>query len=159
MKFRDRTTAEVYTLAELQRKFSTVSFPNVWDSTTFDFTNTDPVVFVAEPLPSTPCMKMVYEGVQLVNGQWTDTWSETAVHDDPTQQTICEDELLESQWDRVRNQRDILLTETDYTQLPDTPITEASKLEFQSYRQALRDLTLQSDPYNIVWPIMPIYEK
>lgn len=157
MKYRDRTTAEIYTLPELQQKFSTVSFPTNWDSTTFDFTNTDPVVFVPEPLPSTPCMKVVYNGVQYVDGQWTEAWSEQPLHADTQQQTVCEEELFAVHLDRIRNQRNILLAETDYTQLPDAPITEESKLEFQTYRQALRNVTSQPDLYNIVWPERPVY--
>ena len=54
---------------------------------------------------------------------------------------------------RVRAERDRLLTESDWTQLPDIP--EATKLKWQEYRQALRDITQQPDPFNIVWPAAP----
>lgn len=49
------------------------------------------------------------------------------------------------------NQRSRLLAATDWTQLPD--IAEATRVKYQAYRQALRDITLQQGyPDTIVWP-------
>lgn len=59
----------------------------------------------------------------------------------------------ETQWPIVKQQRDKLLQASDYTQLPDVPLTD--KTAWATYRQQLRDITLQSDPFNIVWPIAP----
>ena len=59
----------------------------------------------------------------------------------------------ESQWAKIRKQRDSLLSSCDWTQLPD--VTIPNKTEWASYRQALRDITNQADPYNIVWPSNP----
>lgn len=59
----------------------------------------------------------------------------------------------ESQWAKVRSQRDSLLSSCDWTQLPD--VTLSNKTEWITYRQELRDITSQEDPYNIVWPINP----
>lgn len=52
-----------------------------------------------------------------------------------------------------RKKRNDLLTSSDWTQLPDVPI--ATKEAWAVYRQALRDITLQPDPFNIVWPTPP----
>jgi hypothetical protein len=41
----------------------------------------------------------------------------------------------------VRLERDSLLKATDWTQLPDAPLTDAQKAAYGAYRQALRDLT------------------
>ena len=42
----------------------------------------------------------------------------------------------------------------DWTQLPDVP--EETRLKWQEYRQALRDITLQEGfPENIIWPTKP----
>lgn len=60
---------------------------------------------------------------------------------------------IEYQWEIVKQRRDVLLLETDWTQLPDVPIETTEK--YKSYRQQLRDITLQPDPFNIVWPIKP----
>ena len=61
----------------------------------------------------------------------------------------------QSQWAKVRSQRDALLSSCDWTQLPDVNI--ADKTEWAAYRQQLRDITDQTDPYNIVWPNDPNY--
>lgn len=42
--------------------------------------------------------------------------------------------------DEIRFQRDILIAKTDWTQLPDAPLTTAQKAKYKSYRTALRDL-------------------
>ena len=55
--------------------------------------------------------------------------------------------------DELRMVRNIKLTETDWTQNPDVP--DATKAKWQAYRQALRDVPSQSDPYNITWPTKP----
>lgn len=57
------------------------------------------------------------------------------------------------QWVIVRNRRDSLLTACDWTQLPDAPASK--RKAWATYRQALRDITLQTDPFNITWPVAP----
>lgn len=59
----------------------------------------------------------------------------------------------ETEWPLVRAKRDRLIAATDWTQLPDVPL--ATKEMWANYRQALRDVTLQADPFNIVWPTTP----
>jgi len=52
--------------------------------------------------------------------------------------------------------RDRLLTGSDWTQLPDAPLTAAQKSAWVVYRQALRDVTKQAGfPANVTWPIVP----
>lgn len=58
-------------------------------------------------------------------------------------------------WNCLRGQRNNKLRLTDWTQLADSPLSAAKKAEFAQYRQALRDLTLQSDPKSVVWPTEP----
>lgn len=62
-------------------------------------------------------------------------------------------EQLEKQWDKVRADRDALLTGTDWTQLQDVPANTRQK--YIQYRQALRDITKQTDPTAIKWPDKP----
>ena len=59
----------------------------------------------------------------------------------------------ETEWPVVRAERDKRLAACDWTQLPDVPL--ATKEVWAVYRQALRDITLQSDPFNLVWPTPP----
>ena len=56
-------------------------------------------------------------------------------------------------WDQIRLDRKLLLKESDWTQLPDVPIP--TKEAWTTYRQALRDITQQADPFNITWPTPP----
>lgn len=60
---------------------------------------------------------------------------------------------LELAWASVRSIRTTLLAESDWTQIPDVPLS--NKPEWDSYRQLLRDITLQEDPLNIHWPNKP----
>lgn len=55
-------------------------------------------------------------------------------------------------WAAVRTERNARLAATDWTQLPDVP--EVTKEKWAVHRQALRDVTEQKDPYNIVWPTL-----
>jgi hypothetical protein len=57
----------------------------------------------------------------------------------------------ETQWAVVRIERNKLLAGSDWTQMPDAP--EPNKAAWATYRQALRDITGQADPFNIVWPV------
>jgi len=57
------------------------------------------------------------------------------------------------QWNFVKSERNQLLQSSDWTQLPDVPLS--TKENWGAYRQALRDITLQPDPFNITWPQPP----
>lgn len=52
--------------------------------------------------------------------------------------------------DTTRPERDRLLAESDWTQLPDAPLTRAQKAAWRAYRQALRSL-----PETGAWPEPP----
>ena len=61
----------------------------------------------------------------------------------------------EIKWSEVRSNRDSLLSECDWTQFNDSPISGSTLTDWQTYRQSLRDITNQSDPYDITWPNIP----
>lgn len=53
----------------------------------------------------------------------------------------------------AREQRDLLLQQSDWTQVPDAPVNATS---WASYRQALRDVPTQSGfPNSVNWPTKP----
>lgn len=55
----------------------------------------------------------------------------------------------------VRSDRDRRLAASDWTQLPDVPLT--TKSEWAAYRQALRDVTNQTGfPFDVAWPTPPL---
>lgn len=64
-----------------------------------------------------------------------------------------------AQWLFIRQSRDTLLAESDVEMMKirdSEVITGAVSQQHQElarYRQALRDITLQSDPFNIEWPL------
>lgn len=60
---------------------------------------------------------------------------------------------IQTEWVFIRKLRDNKLLGSDWTQLPDVPLP--TKEKWAVYRQALRDITQQSDPFNIVWPEPP----
>lgn len=56
----------------------------------------------------------------------------------------------------IRNERNLRLAYTDWTQLPDAPLTAEQKVAYAEYRQALRDVPEQEGfPDAIEWPEEP----
>ena len=75
----------------------------------------------------------------------------TSIHSKNSDQLAKYDSALASQ---ARNERNKLLSDTDWTQYKDIDETVSSR--YTQYRQALRDLTSQSGfPLNITWPTKP----
>ncbi|KRD06550.1 hypothetical protein ASE21_19260 [Flavobacterium sp. Root901] len=62
-----------------------------------------------------------------------------------------QDTILEN----LRTTRNTLLTDSDWTQLEDSPLSEEKKTEWKNYRQKLRDLTNLDDLTSIFWPTQP----
>lgn len=79
----------------------------------------------------------------LIDGVWTQNYIVTEL--DPEAAT----EKTEAQWIIIRAERNKLLADCDWTQLPDASADAAA---WAVYRQALRDIATQTDPFNIVWP-------
>ena len=61
----------------------------------------------------------------------------------------------QQEWGVVRSERNGKLAMCDWTQFSDVPMSDVKIAEWASYRQALRDITTQSDPFNINWPVSP----
>tara|TARA_B000000609_G_scaffold120664_1_gene94613 strand:+ start:1282 stop:1569 length:288 start_codon:yes stop_codon:yes gene_type:complete len=66
-----------------------------------------------------------------------------------------ETDALNDKWHLVRNERDDLLAKTDWvvTRASETGVAETDA--WKTYRQALRDITTQSNPWDITWPTKP----
>jgi hypothetical protein len=60
----------------------------------------------------------------------------------------------QAQWASVRAQQRQKLYESDWT-CSVTDYEVSNKAEWVAYRQALRDVTTQTDPFNIEWPVKP----
>jgi hypothetical protein len=91
---------------------------------------------IVTPIPDKPSEYHVFDYTNLV---WTDT------------------RTVEMQWNIVREQRNKLLSLSDWTDTLSAPsrLGEILYNQWQVYRQALRDVTNQSDPFNITWPTPP----
>ena len=80
------------------------------------------------------------KGHKLVNGS-------LQVYEEP--QVVISNTILMRD---VRNKRDELLDDSDWTQVPDSP---ANSSEWATYRQKLRDITKDIDLSNVTWPTEP----
>lgn len=59
----------------------------------------------------------------------------------------------------LREQRDRLLAQSDWTQMPDAPLSESDQAAWRVYRQQLRDLPEAiTDSANFIWPGPPTGE-
>ncbi len=67
--------------------------------------------------------------------------------------------ILDAEWTRIRAGRDRLLTESDWTQANDTPLTDANVAKWKTYRTSLRDLpsdqSSKTKYSDITWPTKP----
>jgi hypothetical protein len=82
----------------------------------------------------------------LVDGVWTQNYVVTDLDADASAAKVG------AQWAVVRAERNKLLAACDWTQLSDA---SADAAVWATYRQALRDITDQANPFNIVWPVKP----
>lgn len=80
-------------------------------------------------------------------GSWIEKWAVTPA----TPEQIAERTAAKEA--EVRQQRNQLLSNCDWTQLPDAPVPPAP---WATYRQQLRDVTAQAGfPWEVQWPIAP----
>ena len=83
---------------------------------------------------------------QVLN-KWKQVW---AVRERPADE---QQKIRDAKAAAVRKQRDALLAQSDWTQLPDAQVDKAA---WASYRQALRDVPAQAGfPFDVVWPVKP----
>lgn len=60
-------------------------------------------------------------------------------------------------WQQVKNERNRLLSQTDWTQMPDVVLSPEKKTAVNRFRQELRDITLKfTSPDEVVWPVNPL---
>jgi hypothetical protein len=60
------------------------------------------------------------------------------------------------EWKRIRRERDVILQNTDWTQLNNAPLTAEQVTAWATYRQDLRDLPqVFDDPDFVIWPDQP----
>ena len=69
-------------------------------------------------------------------------------------QSKIDEKIKEDHLNTLRERRNVLIAETDWTQLPD--VTQAIKDKYKDYRQSLRDITKTYKNLNeVIWPKLP----
>jgi len=141
----DETINYPYSISQLRNAYPNVSLPaELTDSILIDW---DMHVVIPTPMPN-DYTKNITEGTPiLTGGVYYQNWIQT----DASQSEI--DYRLENQWFAVRQIRNELLVECDWTQLND--ISQTTKDLWSNYRQQLREITNQQNPFNIEWPVKP----
>jgi len=123
-------------------------FPNTSFSTggvNTDFLTANNVVELVETLSYTePTQKLSNVDAYVEGGKAYSVKVESTTTDEQTT-------LTNAKWVAVRNMRNNLLQATDWRASSDLTLADAWK----TYRQALRDIPTQSDPFNITWPTEP----
>ncbi len=132
-----------FTLTDLRRAYPNVSWPEVIDQETAASFHCHAVLPTDEP--KAPGQKAVRIAPEQVGGAWQERWELIA---------YSEAEIA-AQWSLIRQQRKDRLAACDWTQLPDSPLSNVAAAAWAEYRQALRDITDQADPFAIEWPVAP----
>jgi hypothetical protein len=95
--------------------------------------------------------------IEITHDQWQQALEQRCGVVDGVHTVIdrTEAEVAETQMLYLRNQRDYLLKQSDWTQFNDSPLTAENKAEWALYRQALRDLPQNVNINNVVFPTQP----
>lgn len=129
-------------------------FPNTSFPWPFVAEDIEPLGFGLYDFSSQPDLGTFEKAVEVAPvkdeyGRWRQTWAVEPMNEEEVAART------EQEWGAVRGSRNMRLMMSDWTQLDDTPISNTEKQEWVVYRQALRDITTQSDPFNILWPVPP----
>jgi hypothetical protein len=137
-----------YTINELKSENPNTSFPAVLTNEVLESFD---VYYVESTEYTDDYTKNIEEGTPILSdSSYIQVWNIT----DATEEEISA--KLEEKWVEVRIMRDALLAQSDWTQFQDSPISGTTLAEWQTYRQSLRDITSQSNPYNLSWPAKPM---
>jgi len=161
MEIRLRSTGEVM-LEDQFRRYQKENGGPTWDRTTdevLEALGADVVFEGAQATGGTVYQYSMRAGVEQVDGKWYTKYILGPVFANTEDATAVEQEAAyKAQKDaefatNARNQRDTLLTQTDWTQVADAPVDKAA---WAAYRQALRDVPQQIGfPTTITWPEKP----
>lgn len=147
LKIEDGNIRYPYTIEDLKSENPNVSFPKI-------ITNEVLENFLVYPVQSTSYdddyTKTITEGTPILSGStYIQVWNIA----DATEEELATKK--EEKWLEVRDMRDSLLSQSDWTQFQDSPITGSQLTDWQTYRQSLRDITSQSNPFDLIWPTKP----
>ena len=130
-------------------------FPEVTFPKAFSPSDVEPYgfgIYEFTQIPEVPRFKKLIElpPIKKDNGIYYQVWGF---------ENMTETEKIaatEAKANDVRIERKYTLMDCDWTQLPDVILSEEKKIEWNIYRQALRDVSLQEGfPWDVVWPTPP----
>lgn len=164
MELRNRTTGAIINESQFRSEFPNTSFPSQLTVEIFNEFGYDTVLEGPQATTIPPYQYSQRDGVVEIDGQWFTHYIAGPVFQDYTDdqgvvhtaaeqyEAYCFTKDTE-QAAAVRNQRNALLAQSDWTQLPDAPVDQAA---WATYRQELRDISGQSGfPWEINWPVAP----
>jgi hypothetical protein len=105
----------------------------------------------SDPLPTINIQQKIETSYSLNIENKTCHESFTVVDVTPSEEEIRKNRIETS----IRMIRDQYLVITDFTQLSDSPISDAAKLDFKNFRQQLRTMLDIPDITQAVWPTIP----
>lgn len=140
---------QIERIASIEALYPNTSFPNDGISDAWLTEQSLMKVIESEQYDSTT-HKFEYVTPYIDNGIIkTYAITELSVED----KNIIQQARLTNQWVIMRELRNQKLSECDWTQVAD--VSNTTKQLWLEYRQALRDITTQTDPYNLIWPVKP----
>lgn len=129
-----------YSIIQLKKDNPNTSFPSDMSDEVLAEWSVYPVTVTQAPAYDELTQYLEQTQPELVGEIWAVAWN---VLQQP----------LEKADSNVRNKRDKLLYECDWTQLPDAPVDAAA---WAVYRQELRNVPQQEGfPYSVIWPTPP----
>jgi hypothetical protein len=130
---------ETYSIGQLRRDNPNTSFPKVPSDALLADWSVYPYTVQDQPTVDYMTQTLTPAALTQVDGAWTQGW-------------VVSNLSAEDAGRNIRNQRDNLLSQTDWMALSDNTMTP----EWSSYRQSLRDITTQEGfPFLVGWPVKP----
>ena len=152
-------TQEIISDNELRQRNPNVSFPTVLSPEILSDFNAVAILEGPQATVTPPYEYSQRSGIEEINGNYFTKYAVGPVFTDNEQQTAVEqlanykNNIDTQQATAVRQQRDQLLKDSDWTQVSDAPVNQQ---DWATYRQALRDVTLQDGfPHNVIYPVIP----
>ena len=135
-----------YTLEKLRRDEYNISFPSDLTKEILGEYGVYEVVYTPKPNDYT---KTITESIPtLTDGIYYQNWESVNASESEIEDRI------QQKWAEIREHRTELLKDCDWTVLSDSPLSD-SLSSWTQYRQELRNITSQENPFNIVWPTQP----
>ena len=151
-----KETQQVITETEFRILHQNTSFPAILSEDILSDFGAVAILEGPQAIPSSPYEYSFRDGIQEINGKYFTKYSLGPIFVDNESQTAAEQELEyrarinEERASSVRNTRNQLLKDSDWTQISDATV---NKEVWLTYRQELRDITIQEGfPFNIIWP-------